>query len=397
MSLINGKVRKWTISIFLFCLVCFSCALRPSAAGNVVATAKTAGSGQWKTDENGKRYCLDKNGKSIKNAWRKINGGIYRFDELGYVKTGWFKYSGQKYYADASGKLYVSKWAKKGKKYYFLGANGVLAKKTVVKYKKQYYYVDKSGARVTNTWITSKGKKYYYDQNGVRLQNKWIKDNGKFYYLGSSGAMAIEQWVDGGKSYVGADGAMKTNCVVDGYYLNAKGRKTVKPFKGDYIFVGDSRTEGMRLAVSSKDTMYIAKVSMGYSWLKSTAGPKLQNYLDANPNVTVVLAFGVNDLGNIDNYISYYKTLIAKYRKTKFYVMSVNPVDEAQEAVSGYKVKNSQISSFNKKMKSGIGKEKFLNTYKYLKKKGFTSRDGVHYSSNDYRNIYNYVIKKIGK
>ena len=41
-----------------------------------------------------------------------------------------------------------------------------------------------------------------------------------------------------------------------------------------------------------------------------------------------MLALGVNDLKNVNSYITYYKKLIKEFPKTKFYVLSVNPVNE---------------------------------------------------------------------
>ncbi len=397
MSLINGKNRKRLAFVCLFFVLCLAGTVRSYAAENVVASAKKIAGGSWKSDENGKRYFLKNSGKCVTNAWRKIGGKIYHFDEDGYAETGWITYKSRKYYADADGKLLVNRWLKKGKKYYYFLANGTLARKRMIKTNKKYYYVNQSGVRVKNTWVTQNGKKYYFNWDGIRMQNSWVKSGSELYYLGSSGAMAAEQWVDGGKHYVGSDGARLKNCVVDGYYLDAQGRKTIKPFYGDYIFVGDSRTVGMGMAIAPKDTLYIAKVSMGYSWLESTAGVELKQYLAANPNVTVVLAFGVNDLGNVDRYISYYENLIDSFSKTRFYVMAVNPVNEAVEAAHGYSVRNTEIAAFNTKMRTAIGKKKFINTYSYLKKKGFETSDGLHYSLNDYRNIYNFVMKKIKK
>ena len=46
-------------------------------------------------------------------------------------------------------------------------------------------------------------------------------------------------------------------------------------------------------------------------------------------------------------------------------------------------------------MKAAFGSRVYLNTYSYLKKKGFGTRDGLHYTTAEYRNLYNYIIKKI--
>ena len=395
-SLINGKYGKRLGLMLLFCFLCFAGVAESSAATNVVTSAQEAEPGEWKTTGNGRRYRYTQTAKFAKKTWQKIKGSVYRFDKQGYVVTGWFTYSGKKYYAGGDGKLYISRWLHKDGKYYYFLDNGALAKNRMVSIGEKTYYVNKSGERVTNSWIKKGKKKYYFSQKGVRLENTWIKYEGKFYYLGESGAMARKQWIDN-KYYVGADGVRKTDCVVKGYYLDSNGKRTNRASKWSYIFVGDSRTEGIRLAIAPSNTKYIAKVSMGYSWLVSTAGPELKGYLNQNPDVSVVLALGVNDLGNIQNYISYYKSLIKKYPKTKFYVEAVTPVNEGVEAAHGYTVKNKQITSFNKKMRAAVGKSRFINTYTYLKNSGFQTSDGVHYTSDVYRKLYNFITGKIKK
>lgn len=152
---------------------------------------------------------------------------------------------------------------------------------------------------------------------------------------------------------------------------------------------------GMSTAVSSSSLTYIAKVAMGYSWLESTAGPALRQSLNQSPYVKVVLALGVNDLGNIQRYISYYQTLIRTYPDTRFYILAVNPVDESKEAVYGYSVKNTDIKTFNKKMKAAFGAS-YLPSYGYLTQNGFETSDGVHYTAATYQKLYNYIMGKIG-
>ena len=371
-----------------FCILALSGPVHVKAATNVVTSAKTVTGGKWV----GQKYKLS-NRKYAKNAWLKIGKSIYRFDSRGSRKTGWFTYKNQKYYAASNGKLYIGKWLKKSGKYYYFMKDGRMAKKTMVVTDGKYYYVNSSGVRVKSAWVTYKKKRYYFDKNGVRLQNKWLKYNGQYYYLGADGAKAVNCWV--GNYYVGPTGTRKTDCVVDNYYLGPTGKRLVKKFEGKYIFVGDSRMCEMQNVVPSSDAAYIAKVSTGYTWLKSTASTMLKGYLTMNPNVKVILAFGVNDLGNIDNYISYYNTLIKQYPKTKFYVLSVNPVDEKKEKEHGYTVKNSQIIAFDKKLKAAFGTGTYLNTYKFIVSRGVDTRDGVHYEEQVYRDLYNYIISKI--
>ena len=183
----------------------------------------------------------------------------------------------------------------------------------------KHYYVGPDGARKSNCWVVQKGKRYYFGKNGVRYENKWVRANGKYYYLGKNGVMAVSKWV--GNYYVGSDGARKTNCVVDGYRLDSTGKRTkITKFSGKYLIVGDSRVVGMDSAVSDSKTKFIGKVSMGYSWLKSTAGTPGGELSGGEPQTDGGVAFGVNDLGNVNSYISYYKSLQKKYPKAKFII-----------------------------------------------------------------------------
>lgn len=351
-TILSNSVKKLRVLLLILCLACAAAALPVQAAGSATPAASVAKGGKWVKTGSGKKYRL-KDGTYAQNQWLKIGG-----------------------------------------KYYYFLKSGLMAKNRMITTDGKTYYVKANGVRIKSSWIKKNGKSYYFDKNGVRAQKKWIRRSGKLYYVGADGAIAKNQWVDGGKYYVGADGLKLKNCVKNGYYLNADGKKVVKVFKGDYIFVGDSRMVGMQKAIAPADTLYIAKVGEGYSWLKSTAGVKLKYYLKANPNVKVVLALGVNDLGNVKSYISYYKKLIKNFPKTKFYILSVNPVDDAKVAKRGYKVKNSAINSFNKKMYVAF-RSRYVNTYKEMKADGFGSRDGLHYLEADYIKLYRSIVEKI--
>lgn len=382
---------------------------------DVISRARSAStpSGKLKETSKGLRYCYT-NGKYAKNKWLYVKGSVYYFSSEGYASTGWFTYQKKTYYAGADGKVYAGKWlTQNGKryylkkngiraakewvnrsgKYYYFSSKGVLARASMLSVGGKYYYVDKNGVRKANCWVTLKGERYYFGKNGVRYQSKWVKYKGKYYYLNKNGKMAKDSWV--GSYYVGSDGARKTNCCMDGYYLDSTGKRlSALKFSGKYLIVGDSRVVGMDAAVSSSKVKFIGKVSMGYSWLKSTAGLQVKRYLAGNQKLKVVFAFGINDLGNISQYISYYKALMKEFPDTEFYFMSVNPVNESQASAYGYTVRNSQIQSFNKQMKSAFGL-KYIDAYSYLVKQGFSAVDGIHYTSATYQKIYKYIIGKI--
>lgn len=456
-------------------LFCAGSVKAAAASTNVVKTATVVSGGKWVTRAAGLKYKYE-DGTYAKNIWLNLDGGIYYFDASGICQTGWFTYNSKYYYADKTGKLYVSKWKTTSKYKYYLRANGVRATSQWVRIKGKYYYfnskgrlvtssifevngsyycVDSTGARVSSSWVKKNGKTYYFDENGVRLksswltlngktyylnssgvrvqskmkkiggkyyyfksngvrlesswkvisgntyyfnakgvriQNKWKKIGGKYYYFDSNGIMLTSQWI--GDYYVDENGVRLTDCVVDGYTLDSTGKKVVEEFDGKYIFVGDSRIVGMASAVSDSNTIFIGKVSAGLSWLKSSASSTLATYLDADSNAKVIFAFGVNDLGNISSYITYYNTLIAKYSDTEFYMMAVNPVNETTAAKYGYSVKNSQIVTFNTKLEAAFSSI-YVDTYTYLTTNGFSTSDGIHYTSSTYKTIYNYVISAI--
>lgn len=399
----------------LVSMLCFAGALHTVAATtpNVVTSAKKITKGKWIQSSAGKKYRYS-NGTYAKNVWLKISNKIYHFDSKGICETGWITYKNNSYYASSNGQILVKKWLTEdgnryyfqsngicakykwltiGKKQYFFLKSGKQAKNQMFTYSGKTYYVNKSGTKVKNIWLKKNGHMYYFDKNGVRVQKKWVKYKGEYRYLGSDGKIVKNSWV--GSYYVNEDGIRLKNCVKDGYYLNSSGKKVVKVFKGDYIFVGDSRMVGMEISKAPANTKYIAKESEGYNWLKKTGGVTLQYYLKANPKVKVVLALGVNDMGNINSYISYYKNLIKKYPKTKFYILSVNPVEEkAGKRYSGY-VKNSQIKSFNNKLYKAFS-SRYINAYSYMWENGYETFDGLHYTVPVYQDLYDFIVKKIG-
>ena len=162
--------------------------------------------------------------------------------------------------------------------------------------------------------------------------------------------------------------------------------------KADLIIVGDSRMVGLESAVST-DAKVIAKVSAGLNWLKNTAIYEIRNYV--NENSVIVLNFGVNDLYNSGNYVSYYNAIKEEFPNNQICFMSVNPVDEVKEAQHGYSVTNENIRNFNQKMKDNLVGIKYIDTYTYLMENGFSTGDGVHYKGDTYRDIYNYMLEHL--
>jgi hypothetical protein len=155
------------------------------------------------------------------------------------------------------------------------------------------------------------------------------------------------------------------------------------------IFVGDSRTEGMRDALGTGDA-YICKSGEGYSWLTSTAASELAGQVTENS--AIVVSLGVNDLYNVGNYLNYFNSMKDMYG-CALYINSVDPVDEVAEGQQKYKVYNSEIENFNNIIRSGLREDiNYLDSYSHMMDVGFSAPDGVHYSTSTYQEIYNYIL-----
>ena len=163
------------------------------------------------------------------------------------------------------------------------------------------------------------------------------------------------------------------------------------------IIIGDSRCVGMKEALGedAKKVSWICESGKGYNWFSKTAVSKLDGLVADGKNYNVIINLGVNDLHNIQSYITKFNQMLKddKYKNCKFIIVSVNPVDEAKEAKNGYSVKNSSIENFNTKMRTGLDSSiKYCDVYSDISK-SFDTRDGLHYTASSYKNIYSSINK----
>ena len=165
----------------------------------------------------GGRYYVGSNGLWIKGA-QKPAAAKPEVKKQGWVQNGsaWnYYYQGNivrnawigSYWLGADGRMATNSWVDNGR--YYVGANGVLDK-TVKKQETPKPEVKKNG------WV-KEGSTWYYYENGTLARNKWISST---YWVGADGKMATSSWVDGGRYYVGANGA---------WVKDAKKPEAVKP------------------------------------------------------------------------------------------------------------------------------------------------------------------------
>lgn len=159
---------------------------------------------------------------------------------------------------------------------------------------------------------------------------------------------------------------------------------------GRVVWIGDSRTVGMKNAVSGDNDVFIAESGQGYNWFINTGLNQANSKIKDGD--TIVFNLGVNDIGNANQYVNKLNELVNGSWKGKDIIfMSINPVDDAK---SRY-VKNSDIEAFNKKMKDGLdSKIKYVDTYSEIKKDLKTDSEGIHYDSETYNKIYDTIRNK---
>ena len=203
----------------------------------------------------GGRYYVGSNGLWIKGA-QKPAAAKPEVKKQGWVQNGsaWnYYYQGNivrnawigSYWLGADGRMATSSWVDGGR--YYVGANGVWDK-TVKKQEVVKPEVKKNG------WV-KEGSTWYYFENGTLARNKWISST---YWVGADGKMATSAWVDGGRYYVGANGAWvkdakkpeaakpvekKQGWVKEGnaWYFYYQGRITKNAWVGSYWLGSDGK------------------------------------------------------------------------------------------------------------------------------------------------------------
>ena len=147
------------------------------------------------------------------------------------------------------------------------------------------------------------------------------------------------------------------------------------------IFVGDSRTLGMRDALRRSsikdDDVFVGRVGEGVHWFIEEGMDEMSDAIEENPDLPVVLNLGVNDPLEIDDYIVTYWDCIREHPDTDFYIMSVNPIDEeflleSETAVEEVldTINNLNIAKLNIALKEEFA-SRYLDCATWLKENGF--------------------------
>lgn len=158
--------------------------------------------------------------------------------------------------------------------------------------------------------------------------------------------------------------------------------------EGKLIFIGDSRTEGIRDAVQD-DSIWSCKSSMGYDWMSSTGVPEIEDEIDEYTSVIILM--GVNDLYNINNYVNYINNKAIEWAGigAKTYFVSVGPVENDKYT------NNTEIESFNSEMEENLVGVNYIDVYSHLTENGYSTLDGTHYPDSVSEDIYDYILDNL--
>ncbi len=125
-------------------------------------------------------------------------------EDLGETDGRWLNYTEGRKYMNEDGTSPANQW---------------------VKIDRAWYYFDENGYAATG-WRQVGGIWYYMDANSVMLTG-WQQINGVWYFLNPDGSMAIgwRETSPGEWYYLNPDGSMAANTVIDGWQLDASGKR----------------------------------------------------------------------------------------------------------------------------------------------------------------------------
>ena len=167
---------------------------------------------------------------TIKQGWTKVGNAWYFYNHGKVVANAWIG----NYWLGADGRMVTNAWIDGGR--YYVGADGAWVKGA------------QHTATVKNGWV-KEGSTWYYYKNGSLARNAWAGN----YWLGADGRMATNTWVDGGRYYVGTDGAwvkgaqhtatVKNGWVKEGstWYYYKNGSLVRNAWAGNYWLGADGR------------------------------------------------------------------------------------------------------------------------------------------------------------
>lgn len=153
------------------------------------------------------------------------------------------------------------------------------------------------------------------------------------------------------------------------------------------VMVGDSRFVQMHEAVGDQGCVWICENGKGYNWLSAEALGQIDGCV--GKGTRVLFNLGVNDPGNINNYLALVNEKAAEWaaRGARIYYATVNPVTENPYTTS------EQVAYFNATLIAGhSGNVRIIDSNSYISSAGCNVVDGLHYDHDTYVRLFNYMV-----
>lgn len=171
----------------------------------------------------------------------------------------------------------------------------------------------------------------------------------------------------------------------------------------DVMIVGDSRTvHTLELGVINPRYKVIAESGKQYGFLEEKRA-EIEDFAHTEGAV-IISNMGINDITNGSNndskYEKFYRDLSRKMApNAKLYLVSVNPVEEDVLKSCYSRANNEVISAFNAQLKSiadSLPNVEYIDTFSsFVGKSGISKDDGLHYTEDVYKQIYNMIMKNV--
>ena len=160
-------------------------------------------------------------------------------------------------------------------------------------------------------------------------------------------------------------------------------------FATNFCFIGDSRFVGMEQSIGEQPNItWISKVAMGNHWFWQNT-----SQVDALDRDTVIIyEMGVNDLdaGECVAVLQYLREIGFNH----IYFTGVTPVNESKGFNYGYSRTNEQIRAYNYEVYCNLPQGvAMMDCYDYFISMGFSTTDGIHYTSDTYQMWFDYIMQ----
>lgn len=130
-------------------------------------------------------YFKNQDGTYPFNAWKKIDGNWFRFNNDGYaLENTWFKDDEGFWYWLKPGGYMAIGWAKIGESWYYFESNGAMKTGWIQYFDKWYYCEVSSGKMVSQEVRQVDGKWYYFSAKGEMLNRAavYVDENGSIHF-----------------------------------------------------------------------------------------------------------------------------------------------------------------------------------------------------------------------